>query len=172
MHKLIASLARGLGNSLSDLTKFRFAVGTFDSWLPLQEALGDARDRGLNFDNLNCLALESLLSEKTIVVPSRKPLVIEALPYPNNARLIACTSGPLANCLLQRLRLGAHSLKDALGHWLIPRHATHFEDAVEAGKIVPWIQVADADDERRACEWLLARSSSAVNVHDFALLRD
>ena len=157
---------------MSDLTKFRFAVGTFDSWLPLQEALRDARDRGLHFDNLNCLALESLFSDKSIVAPSRKPLVIEALPFPNNARLIACTSGPLAKCLLKRLRLGAHSLKDALGHWLIPRHATHFEDAVEAGKIVPWIQVADAHDERRACEWLLARSSSAVNVHDFALLGD
>jgi len=154
---------------LADLTKVRFAVGTFDRWLPLQEALRDARDRGLHFDNLSFLALERMFAGKTIMEPIRKSLVIEALPYPNNTKLIACTSGPLANCLLQRLRSGAHSLKDALGHWLIPRHAMHFEDSVEAGKIVPWIQVSDALDERRACEWLLARSSSSVNVHDVAL---
>jgi len=154
---------------LADLTKLRFAVGTFDGWSPLQEALRDARDRGIHFDNLSCLALERLFAGKTILVPRQKPLVIETLPFPNNPRLVACTSGRLATCLLQRLRLGAGSLKDALGHWLIPRHATHFENAVEAGKIVPWIQVADAHDERRTCEWLLARSSDSVNVHDFAL---
>ena len=155
-----------MGNSLADQTTLRFAVGTFDSWLPLREALHEVRDFGIDFGSFSCIALEALFAGKTIVAPSRKPLVIEALPFPDNARLIACTSGPLANCLLRRLHLGARSLKDALGRWLIFRHATHFEDAVEAGKIVPWIRIADAHDERRACEWLFARSSGSVNVHD------
>jgi hypothetical protein len=130
------------------------------------EALHDVRNFAIDFDRFTCLVLTVLFAGKTIVALSRKPLVTEALPFPDNARLIACTSGPLANCLLQRLRLGARSLKDALGYWLIFRHATHFEDAVEAGKIVPWIRVVDAHDERRACKWLFAGSSGSVNVHD------
>ena len=88
---------------------------------------------------------------------------------PESAALIACTSGPLADRLLRRLAAGAHSLKEALGHWLIPRHAAHFEEAVRAGKILFWIRVGDADDERRAYQSLLAHSSNSVGVHDLVL---
>jgi hypothetical protein len=160
------------GNSLGDEIKLRFAVGTFDGWQPLREALHDERARSLDFDNFSWLALERSFVGDIVLAPSRKPLVIQPLSFPNNPALIACTSGPLANCLLQRLRLGASSLKDALGHWLIPRHAAHFQDAVQEGKIAPWIQLADANDERRACEWLLARSSGSVGVHDFVLPKE
>jgi hypothetical protein len=84
---------------------------------------------------------------------------------------MACTSGPLADCLMERLSSGAQSLKDALGHWLIPRHAAHFHDAVEAGKILLWICVVLADEERRAYQSLLACSSNSVGVHDLMPLR-
>jgi hypothetical protein len=88
-----------VGNSLADQTKQSFAVGMFDSWLPLREALGDARHRGLDFDSFSCLALERLFVDKTIVVPGQGPLVIEPLPFPDKAVLIACTSGqPIACC--------------------------------------------------------------------------
>jgi hypothetical protein len=157
---------------LADQNKLRFAVGTFDDWLPLREALQDERARGLDFDSFSWLSLERSFVGRTVVTPSEKPLIIQPLSFPNNAALIACTSGPLANCLLQRLRLGANSLKDALGHWLIPRHAAHFQDVVEAGKIAPWIQITDANNERRACEWLLAHSSGSVGVHDLALHKE
>jgi hypothetical protein len=154
---------------LTEQSILRFAVGAFDGWQPLREAVGDAHHRGLDFGSFSWLALERSFLGETIVVPTQKPLVIQPLPFPNDTVPIACTSGPLANCLLQRLRLGAGSLKDALGHWLIRRHAAHFYDVVQAGKIVPWIQVTDANDERRACEWLLARSSDAVGVHDLVV---
>lgn len=106
MHKLLALFALRLGNSSADQTTLRFAVGTFDSWLPLREALRDVRDFGSDFGSFGCIAFEALFAGKTIVAPGRKPLVIEALPFPDNERLIACTSGPLANRHLQRLRSG------------------------------------------------------------------
>jgi len=95
---------------------------------------------------------------------------MQALPFPGNLEPITCTSGALADCLTERLIAGALSLKDALGHWLIPRHAAHLEDAILAGKILFWIRVGDADDERRAYHSLLAHSSNSVGVHDLVRL--
>jgi hypothetical protein len=156
---------------LTEQPKLRFAVGTFDSWAQLRDALRDLRARGLVLDSFNCLALKRLFVGKAIVAPDQKPIAVEALPFPESPESIACTSGPLADCLMERLSSGAQSLKDALGHWLIPRHAAHFHDAVEAGKILFWIPVPHADEERRAYQSLLAYSSSSVGVHDLMLLR-
>lgn len=154
---------------LTEQPKLRFAVGTFDTWSQVREALRDLRARGLVLDSFNCLALKRLFSGKTIVAPDHEPVVIQALPFPGNSELIACTSGPLANCLMERLASGASCLKHALGLWLIPRHAAYFQDAVQAGRILHWIRVADADDERRAYQTLLAHSSNSVGVHDLVL---
>jgi hypothetical protein len=77
--------------------------------------------------------------------------------------------GPLADRFAERLRAGARTLEEALRHWLIPRHAAHFEDAVKAGKILLWIRVANADEERNAYQILLATSSNSVGVHDLVL---
>jgi len=157
------------GNPLAKQSQLRFAVGTFDSWPQVHEALGDARDRGLVLDSGSYyLALERVFADMTIVAPGQKTLIIEALPFRAEATLIACTSGPLADCLAERLRSGARSLNDALGHWLIPRHASHFAQAVKAGKIMLWIPIVDIDDERHAYASLLAYSSDVVGVHDLA----
>jgi hypothetical protein len=158
-----------VGVLLAEQCRLRFVVGTFDSWPQLREALRDARARGLVLDSFNCLALERVLAGTTIVAPSQEPVAVQALRFSDNADLIACTCGPLADRLLERLNAGAHSLQDALGHWLVPRHAAHFVDAVEAGKVLFWIRVADVGDERRAYRSLLAHSAGAVGVHDLAL---
>jgi len=49
---------------------------------------------------------------------------------------------------------------------VVPRHVAHFQEAIEDGKILPRIRLADADDERRAYQSFLANSSNAVGVHD------
>ena len=150
-------------------SKQRYAVGTFDDWSQLRAALRDARARGLVLDGFNCLALERLFAAKTILAPTQEAVPVCALPFPDGVETIACTSGPLADCLRDRLRSGATSLKDALGHWLISRHAAQFENAVCAGKVLLWIRLADADDERRAYQSLLAHSTDLVGVHDLVL---
>jgi hypothetical protein len=147
----------------------RFVVGTFDGWPQLREALRDARARGLVLDSFNCLALQRVLAGTTVVAPSQEPVAVQALPFPDHADLIACTCGPLADRLLERLNSGARNLQDALGHWLMPRHAAHFVDTVEAGKVLFWIRVADLGDERRAYRSLLVHSAGTVGVHDLAL---
>ena len=157
------------GLPLTEQPKLRFAVGTFDSWSQVREALRDLRARGLILDRFNCLALERLFPGKTIIAPDHEPVAVQTLQFPSSSERIACTSGPLANCLMERLASGAPNLKHALGLWLIPRHAAHFQDAVQEGRILLWIRVADADDERRAYQGLLAHSSNSVGVHDLAL---
>jgi hypothetical protein len=72
----------------------------------------------------------------------------------------------LADRLAGRLEKGAQTLKAALGHWLIPRHAAHLQDGVENGKIILWVQLFDNEDERRAYQSLLKTSSNSVGVHD------
>ncbi len=157
------------GLSLTEQPKPRFAVGTFDSWTQVREALRDLCVRGLVLDSLNCLGLQRLFAGKTIVAPNQEPVVVRPLGFPDDPELVACTSGPLADCLMERLSAGAPTLKHALGLWLIPRHAAHFQDAVQAGRILLWIRVADADDERRAYQSLLAHSSNSVGVHDLVV---
>ena len=154
---------------LTTTSKQRYAVGLFDDWSQLQATLRDVQARGLVLESFNCLALERLFASKTILAPSQEAVTVGVLPFSEKAEAIAVTSGPLADGLMERLRSGATSLKDALGLWLIPRHAAQFDNAVRAGKILLWIRLADADDERRAYQSLLAHSSDLVGVHDFVL---
>ena len=158
------------GTAVAEYPDLRFAVGTFDSWTQLRNVLHDVRLRGLALDSFNCLALERIFAGKTIVAPSKERVSVQSLGFPGSREAICCTSGPLADCLAERLRSGALSLKDALGLWLVPRHAAHFQKAVEGGKILLWIRLTDADDERRAYQSLLAHSSNSVGVHDLVAL--
>jgi hypothetical protein len=168
--ELLLSIAPLAGFPVTEQPKLRFAVGTFDSWPQLREALCELRARGLVLDSFNCVALQQrLFAGKTFIAPNQEPVGVEALTFAEGTALIACTSGPLADCLRHRIECGARDLKHALSRWLLPRHAAHFQDAVEAGKILFWIRVGDAHDERRAYLTLLAHSSNSVGVHDLTL---
>jgi hypothetical protein len=157
------------GNVLVDWPNLRFAVGSFDTWPQLRNALDDLRLRGVVLDSFNCLALRRVFAGKTIIGPSQQPVLIETLAFPDSRELLGCTSGPLADCLADRLRSGAATLKDALALSLVPRHAAAFQDGVESGKILKWIRVANADEERQACLCLLATSSGSIGVHDLVV---
>ena len=156
----------GGGTALATSSNRRYAVGIFHDWSQLRAALRDARTRDLVLDSFNCLALKRLFAGTTILAPTEEVVPVRVLAFPDETETIACTAGPLADCLMDRLRSGATSLKDALSHWLISRHAMQFEDAVRASKILLWIKLADADDERRAYQCLLANNSDMVGVHD------
>jgi hypothetical protein len=83
---------------------------------------------------------------------------------------VCCTAGLLADRLAERVNDGAASLQEALGLWLVSRHAARVQEAVEGGCLMLWIQLIDARDERRACTILLTHCLSAVEVHDLAAL--
>jgi hypothetical protein len=127
----------------------RIAVGKFDDWRQLQDALRDASNRGFLLDSLNCLALERVFAGKAATALNTKVDGIHPILFPDGSGQIACTEGPLADCLRERLQFGARTLKEALAHWLIPRHAADLEDTVFAGKILLWISLVDAEDERQ-----------------------
>ena len=147
----------------------RFAVGTFASWQELDNALHDLRLRGVAPDSFNCLALERALAENSASAVVANCAGTQRLAFPDNHEAMACTSGVLADLLDARFRSGAQSLREALGCWLIARHATHFEGVVEAGKILIWVRLGSPDEERCACQSLLASSSHSVGVHDLSV---
>jgi hypothetical protein len=144
----------------------RFAIGTFDSWSGVNTTLQDLGAGGSKLNDLNCLGLHRVLAQSGGLMGAVPSIGLRELPFQKNPELISCTSGPIADRLAWRLALGAPTLKSALAHWLIPRHAAHLQNAVEHGRIVLWLQLFDNDDERRAYRSLLARSSNSVGVHD------
>ena len=157
---------RDVDNHVTELPALRFAVATLVTWGGLRSALQDLHLRGLAFETFNCVSLQRVLADKDVVSPYQKAAVLQELAFPDSQEVICCTPGALAECLAGRRRAGAQTLQAALSQWLIPRHATHFQCEVEQGRIVLWVQLSDADDERRAYQSLLANSSNSVGVHD------
>ena len=104
----------------------RFAVGAFDSWQQHGTAVQGLRWRGIAPDSFHCLALECVLADNSASAILGHVASVQRFALPNNHESIGCTSGVLADLLDARVRSGAQSLKEALGHWLIPRHASHF----------------------------------------------
>jgi hypothetical protein len=147
-------------------TTLRFAIAAFDAWDGLHEALRQLSLEGVKGEAFNCLGLQCVFADTAAVAALPAAAVIEELHFPGNSQLISCTPGPVAQRLAQRLQAGATTLQVALSHWFIPRHAAHFEDAVERGRILLWVQLFDDESERCAYRSLLARSSNSVGVHD------
>jgi hypothetical protein len=143
----------------------RFAVAAYDAWSGVNTTLHDLSAAGSRVNDLNCLGLHRVLAAGGFSAADQVPH-LHGLPFEKSPELISCTLGPVAERLAWRLALGAPSLQAALTHWLIPRHAAQLQNAVHAGKIVLWVQLFDNDDERRAYQSLLARSSNSVGVHD------
>jgi hypothetical protein len=141
----------------------RFAVAAYDSWSGVHTTLHDLCAGGSTINELNCLGLHRVLAAGPGV---EHALPLRALPFQKSPELISCTLGPVAERLAQRLALGAPSLQVALSHWLIPRHAAQLQNTVQDGRLVLWVQLFDAEDERRAYQALLARSATSVGVHD------
>ena len=152
--------------SVTEPQPLRFAVGAFHSWDGVAGALQDLSSAGTAAGRFNYLGLRNVLAGATPALAAGTHFPLRELPFPGNAGLISCTPGLLADRLSGRLGVGAPTLKAALGRWLIPRHAAHLEDRVEDGKITLWVQLFDSEDERRAYQSLLSRSSSSVGVHD------
>jgi len=149
--------------------RLRFVVGTFDAWSQLAMASQDLANHGIASKNLSFLALKHEFSGQCDP-PSEVVGSIRELPFSVGPKTICCTSGPVADCLVERQRLGARTLKDALGLWLIPRHATHFQGAVGNAHILIWVQVFDDEGERLANQSLLANGADFVGVHDLFTL--
>ena len=120
------------GTALTEYPDLRFAVGTFDSWTQLRNVLARcSASRRWPSTASTALPLNISLRGKNDrrAVPMSASSV-QSLAFPGNRQrnlLHFWSTGRLA--LRSRLRSGAPSLRDALGHWLVPRHAAHFQKA-------------------------------------------
>jgi hypothetical protein len=144
----------------------RFAVGIFESWPQFYGAVDDLLDRGLKIEQFSCVALQHVFStdaDDARITTTPQPVVLE---FAENRAPIACTVGPFCDRLQECVAAGSRSLKEALGCWLIRRHAAHFAQLIDQGKIQLWIKLLRPEEERSAYESLLANSSNSVGVHD------
>jgi hypothetical protein len=149
---------------VNERATLRFAMGVFDAWPEVDGTVRELIGGGMSQSAFSVLGLCRVLALALSGDGGRMPL--RELPFPANREVIGTTIGPLADRLAARLAAKADTPAAALGHWLIPRHAVQLQDAVVAGKIILLVQLFDNDDERRACQSLLARSSNSVGVHD------
>lgn len=145
----------------------RLAFGTFDTWDGASEALRDLRVAGVDPTTLSFLGLRCTLigARKHSLELQLRELILTKAGEP-----VRYTAGPLAGRLAVRVNVGAARLREALGLWLDRRHATRIQEALEGGSLMLCIRLFDARDERRACTVLLTRSSSVVEIHEFARL--
>jgi hypothetical protein len=152
------------GSLVNEGRTVRFAVGIYDAWPDALASVQELIAAGLAREAFSFLGLHRVLAPAARRSGSDSPLL--DLPFPRSAELVAGTTGPVSSRLASRLAAEADSLQTALRPWLIQRHAAQLEEAIAAGKIVLWVQLASSEDEQRAYQSLLARSSNSVGVHD------
>ena len=145
----------------------RFAVGTFSTWDGACAALRDLRVAGVDAKTLSFLGLHRTMADAT---KHRLELQLRELTLTSAGEPVCCTAGLLADRLAERVNDGAATVQEAFGVWLVSRHAARIQEAVEGGCLFLWVQLFDAQDERRACTILLTHCSSVVEVHDLAAL--
>ena len=148
------SIVRPVGETMID-QQLRFVVASFRTLEAASQTLSQLLTLGVP------LASIALLGPREALHGAFPALTVE-LNFA--AEAVACTAGDLAGIL----RHGAKpSLKQALGQWLLPRHAERIAAAVKSGCVVLWVQLLEGDDEPGICRELLAASSAPVEVHDF-----
>jgi hypothetical protein len=135
--------------------RLRFAVASFRTLEAASRVLSQLLMRGVSLASMSLLGPSEALHCSFPAVPVELNFATER---------VACTAGDLAGIL----RGAAEpSLKQALGQWLLPRHAERIAAAVKSGWIVLWVQLLQGDDEPGICRELLAACSAPVEVHDF-----
>jgi hypothetical protein len=132
----------------------RFAVASFRTLDAASGTLSVLLKRGVSLGNISLLGPMDVLHSPFAADPIELNFTVER---------VACTAGDLAGILR---RAAKPSLSQALGHWLLPRHAERIAAAVRSGCIVLWVRLLKDDDEPGICRELLAASSSPVEVHD------
>ena len=148
----------------------RFVVGSLTNFEQAEDALDDLLKHSLPKDAISILARQDLLShdarafgvlDRDAASPSEGDLLT------SRGKKILCLGRSL-NCALQdRAGHGSKSLKDALQHWLLPRHAGSLSEIVDRGWILIWAEVHTPEEEHAASLSLLRNSRGTVEAHDF-----
>lgn len=137
----------------------RFAVAAFDTWADAHNTANELGRGSKPLTDISYLGLSTALQ----ALPAE---AVTDLPFISSTGRVACSHGYIADQLAARLVKGAPTLEAALRTWLIPRHAEQIQLTVDKEKVVVWIRLEDAEDERRAYRTLLAAGCGSVGVHD------
>ena len=78
-------------------------------------------------------------------------------------------TGPLSSPVSRLAGAPASAIEDLLAAWLPKRNADFLAGQLRAGRVLLWVQVNDAEQERQACGVLLDYSHQRVQVHDLLL---
>ena len=77
--------------------------------------------------------------------------------------------GPLSVHLSRLAGARALPIEGLLATWLPARNAEFLSEQLKAGRMLLWVEVDDAEEERQACGVLLGNSRHRVQVHDLPL---
>jgi hypothetical protein len=143
----------------------RFAVGDFQTWDAAGETLRGLSALGVKMDAISMLGLRRLflLEAGSQHMPARQ---LRELAFGQSPDVVCCTPGILAERLDGGLAKGAATVGNAFSRWLPPQAAQRIQQSINDGLLLVWVQVFDANDERRACTGLLTFCLNGVEVHD------
>ena len=78
-------------------------------------------------------------------------------------------TGPLSGRMAELAGTRELPIEGLLATWLPKRNADFLAGQLRAGRVLLWLQVDDAEEERQACSVLLDHSRQRVQVHDLPL---
>lgn len=152
----------------------REIVGLFHAPKPLEACIQDLLKAGFEHADLSVLgshtAIEAADPEGLSWRERLMPLLTETryeVPLVAGT-LIALTAGPTGALIagLAAAGVGAAALREMLQEVTSLPDTEEFAAAVEAGEIVLWVAVADAQKERTARDVLEAHGARTIHVHE------
>lgn len=117
----------------------RYAIGVFDGWPQAEAFRADMIESGID------------------------PNAVGLFPD-SGSECARELRGPFR---MVRQKASPSELLAGLESSLLPMHARFLADAVEAGRVLVWVEIKSFDQECRICLGMLKSSGRTVQTHDF-----
>ncbi len=152
----------------------RYVLASFREWQPLVMAV-TVLSQLPNLDSqIGVLALlrsfsdPAFLSAKSSLDASVRHRIdkMSHLNFQVEPSALSCSEGALAHQLARRIEQGCASFSEALSVWMTSKQASRLAQDVGQGQILLWVRLLSPEQERQACEVLLAAGPLRVEVHD------
>ncbi len=144
----------------------RHAVGVLETPDEIERTLQDLAGAGIQRSVISLTAAPERLG---IMVDGAQGGWVElGVRSRSGARLASC--GPLSERLLRLCAVEQAAIDALLARWLPGVNASFLAEQIDAGRVLLWVYLRSAEEEKRACGVLLANSRHRVEVHDLPAL--
>ncbi len=140
----------------------RHAVAVLDTAEQIHETLGQLSDAGIGHSAVSLMAPLGVSG----TVCGKRPGDWAELGVRSSSGAGLASCGPLSESLLRLCSIEEAAIDVLLARWLPAVNAGFLAGQLDLGRVLLWVHLLDADDERRACGVLLSNSRHGVQVHD------